>query len=318
MNQSALKPFAQKARRELRQQVELRLDYVLRTDSAELRQRAPQVKALREALEKEGREALVERVAYTWFNRFAALRFMDANGYHQFGARVITAASDQETLPELLQQARAGVLDPELRSQLDTGAAFDGVLSGAIPTTSREGTAYRMLLVAACHYYHRLMPFLFEQLGDATELLLPDDLLTEQSVVRPFRTELADADCREVEIIGWLYQFYISEKKVEVDARKKPVPKEDIPAVTQLFTPHWIVRYLVENSLGRLWLLNRPGSRLREHMPYYIEGVPEIDFLKIEKPEHIRLLDPAGGSGHMLTYAFDLLYLIYEEEGTAV
>ena len=299
----------------MRKQIELRLDFVLRTDSAELRQSAAQVKALKEALALEGRDALVERVAYTWFNRLAALRFLDANGYHPFGARVVTAASAQETLPEVLQQARAGVLDADLRAQLDTAETFDGVLSGAIPTASREGYAYRMLLVAACHYYHRLMPFLFEKLGDATELLLPEDLLTEQSIVNPFRTELADADCRDVEVIGWLYQFYISEKKDAVMARKAAVPTEDIPAVTQLFTPHWIVRYLVENSLGRLWLLNRPTSRLREKMPYYIEGEGETDFLKIAKPEEIKLLDPAGGSGHMLTYAYDLLYAIYEEEG---
>ena len=126
-----------------------------------------------------------------------------------------------------------------------------------------------------------------------------------------------EADWDKVEVLGWLYQFYISEKKDAVMARKSAVPTEDIPAVTQLFTPHWIVRYLVENSLGRLWLLNRPGSRLREHMPYYIEGEAETDFLRITKPEDIRLLDPAVGSGHMLTYAFDLLYLIYEEEGYA-
>ncbi|MBA3353323.1 MAG: BREX-1 system adenine-specific DNA-methyltransferase PglX, partial [Blastocatellia bacterium] len=134
----------------------------------------------------------------------------------------------------------------------------------------------------------------------------------------------SDEDCSDVEILGWLYQFYISERKDQVMARKSAVPTEDIPAVTQLFTPHWIVRYLVENSLGRLWLLNRPGSRLREHMPYYIEGnnapggsPTETDFLKITKPEEIRVCDPAVGSGHMLTYAFDLLTLIYEEEGYA-
>lgn len=315
MNQSTLKTFAQTARRELRSQIELRLDFVLRTDSAELRQRAPQVKTLKEALAREGREALVERVAYTWFNRLAALRFMDANGYHPFGARVVTAASPQETLPEALQQARAGVLDADLRAQLDSAETFDGVLSGAIPTASREGSAYRMLLVAACHFYHRMMPFLFEKLGDATELLLPEDLLTEHSVVNPFRTDLADEDCRDVEVIGWLYQFYISEKKDAVMGRKTVVPREDIPAVTQLFTPHWIVRYLVENSLGRLWLLNRPASRLREKMAYYIEVNPATEFIKISGPEEIKLIDPAVGSGHMLTYAYDLLYTIYEEEG---
>ena len=146
-------------------------------------------------------------------------------------------------------------------------------------------------------------------------MLLPEDLLTEHSIVADFRENLTDEDCGNEEVLGWFYQYYISEKKAQVDAREAAVPKEDIPAKTQLFTPHWIVRYLVENSLGRLWLLNRPHSKLREKMPYYIEGEVETDFLKISNPEDIRLLDPAGGSGHMLTYAFDLLYAIYEEEG---
>jgi len=135
------------------------------------------------------------------------------------------------------------------------------------------------------------------------------------SVLAYTREAMTPDVCKDVEVIGWLYQFYISERKDHVMARKSAVPTEDIPSVTQLFTPHWIVRYLVENSLGRLWLLNRPQSRLREKMPYYIEGEPENDFLKISTPEEIRLLDPAVGSGHMLTYAFDLLYSIYEEEG---
>ncbi|MFO0006817.1 MAG: hypothetical protein ACK559_37440, partial [bacterium] len=108
--------------------------------------------------------------------------------------------------------------------------------------------------------------------------MLPDDLLSESSIAGGFRHEISDDDCQDVEILGWLYQFYIAEKKDEVMARKKAVPTEDIPAVTQLFTPHWIVRYLVENSLGRLWLLNRPGSRLREQRPYYIECEAETDF----------------------------------------
>ena len=147
--------------------------------------------------------------------------------------------------------------------------------------------------------------------------MLPDDLLSDGSIAGGFRRQISDDDCQNVETLGWLYQFYIAEKKDEVMARKKAVPTEDIPAVTQLFTPHWIVRYLVENSLGRLWLLNRPSSGLKEQMPFYIEGETETDFLKINKPEEIKLLDPACGSGHMLTYAFDLLTLIYEEEGYA-
>ena len=131
-----------------------------------------------------------------------------------------------------------------------------------------------------------MLPAVFDKLNDESELLLPDDLLTATSVAEGFRTKITDADCLEtdasgksranVEILGWLYQFYISEKKDAVMARKSAVPTEDIPAVTQLFTPHWIVRYLVENSLGRLWLNSRPNSRLRDHMPYYIEDANSL------------------------------------------
>jgi len=315
VNHSGLKTFAQDARRKLRELVGTRLDYVLNAHTAELRQQAAQVAELRKALETEGDDPLIERVAYTWFNRLAALRFMDANGYHPFGARVITPATANETLPEVLQQARVGALDADLRASIANPDAFDDLLSGRIPVDHPEAQVFKLLLVAACNYYHKLMPFLFEKIGDATELLLPGDLLTEHSIVADFRENLTDQDCQNEEVLGWFYQYYISEKKDEVMGRNGAVPKQDIPAVTQLFTPHWIVRYLVENSLGRLWLLNRPQSRLREKMPYYIEGDAQTDFQKITKPEDIRLLDPAGGSGHMLTYAFDLLYAIYEEEG---
>src|SRR5690554_1168967 len=128
---------------------------------------------------------------------------------------------------------------------------------------------------------------------------------------------MAEEDCREVEIIGWLYQFYISEKKDEVFASKSAVKKEDIPAATQLFTPRWIVEYMVQNTVGKLWLQNRPGSRIREHMPYYIESVSgnSEDYLKLESIEELKLLDQACGSGHILVYGFELLHKIYEEEG---
>ncbi|WP_083444945.1 BREX-1 system adenine-specific DNA-methyltransferase PglX, partial [Pseudorhodobacter aquimaris] len=163
------------------------------------------------------------------------------------------------------------------------------------------------------------MPFLFEQIDDFTELLMPEDLLSQTSILAELRKVMTEDACQDVEIIGWLYQFYISEKKDQVFAGLKKnvkITAENIPAATQLFTPHWIVRYLVENSLGRLWLLNRPGSKLAERMDYYIApSAPETDFLKVGKPEEIKLCDPACGSGHMLTYAFDLLYAIYEEEG---
>ena len=316
MNTAALKTFAPAVRRQLMEAVTRKLDFALSAKTPDfLTTYAPQVAALRK-LESADRAGLIERVAYTWFNRLAALRFMDARGWHPFRARVLTAASADETQPELLKLTRTGALPAELQPHTNSQRLND-LLDGKIPSPDSQGEVYRSLVLAACHFYHALLPDIFEKLDDETELLLPDDLLTEHSIVHGFRTEISDEDCGEVELLGWLYQFYISEKKDQVMARKSAVPTEDIPAVTQLFTPHWIVCYLVENSLGRLWLLNHPGSKLRDHMPYYIEGEAETDFLKITKPEEIRLVDPASGSGHILTYAFDLLVLIYEEEGYA-
>ncbi len=342
MNTSKLKSFAPKVRTQMMEAVERKLDYVLGTDTPDLRGRELQVAALRREAEK-NRKALIERVASTWFNRLAALRFIDARGWHPFKARVLTPATPDETQPEILKLLRSGSLPEELRPHTDL-ARLNDLLDGRLPTAiagaDPQGEAYRGLILAACRCYHALMPFLFEAIDDETELLLPDDLLTATSVAEGFRTEITDDDCSEVEILGWLYQFYISEKKDAVMARKKAVPSEDIPAVTQLFTPHWIVRYLVENSLGRLWLRSRPHSRLKEHMPYYVADAPSKDeggimkdevnstsepssfilhpsSLTVETPEEIRLLDPACGSGHMLTYAFDLLVKIYEEEGHA-
>jgi hypothetical protein len=316
VNTGALKAFAPALRRELMEAVARKLDVVLAAETPDYRTTfALQVAALG-SLARGDRAGLVERVAYTWFNRLTALRYLDARGWHPFRARVLTAGAAGDTQPELLKLARDGALPAELARHTNP-VRLDALLDERVPSPDPQGEVYRHLVLAACRFYHALLPDLFERLDDLTELLLPDDLLTEHSVVQGFRTEITDEDCADVEVIGWLYQFYISDKKDKVMARKTAVPTADIPAVTQLFTPHWIVRYLVENSLGRLWLLNRPSSRLREQMPYYIEGETEIDFLKIEKPEEIRVLDPAVGSGHMLTYAFELLYAIYEEEGYA-
>jgi hypothetical protein len=257
---------------------------------------------------------VVEKVAYTWFNRFTALRFMDANGYTN--PRIVTPA-DGQTRPEVLADAAAGHMPDDIPEALR--AAVTALLDGRTPSRDAQGEAYRQLLVAACNQWHGPMPFLFEKIADYTELLMPEDLLSETSILASLRKAMTDDDCKDVEIIGWLYQFYISEKKDQVFAGLKKnvkIAAENIPAATQLFTPHWIVRYLVENSLGRLWLLNRPASKLAAQMDYYIAPEePETDFLRITKPEDIRICDPAAGSGHMLTYAFDLLYAIYEEEG---
>jgi len=323
MNTTALETFARDTRKALMDAVERKLDYVLRADTADLRAAAAQVASLRESARRD-RPALVERVAYTWFNRLTALRFLDARDWHPFGVRVLTAAAAGESQPGVLKAFRAGELPEELTPFTPVkrlNDLLDGRLPTAIAGADPQGEVYRHLILAACRYYHDRMPFLFEAIDDETELLLPDDLLTSHSIAEGFRTEIRDDDCGAVEVLGWLYQFYISGKKDQVMARKAAVPSADIPAVTQLFTPHWIVRYLVENSLGRLWLLNRPASKLRASMPYYVEDAPApspqppAPFPHLDRPEDIRLLDPACGSGHMLTYAFDLLYAIYAEEG---
>lgn len=262
-------------------------------------------KKLENRIKRDGFNQTMEALAYTWFNRFVAIRFMEIHGYLEHGYRVLSHPDSAKTIPEILELAEHVDL-PGLSKEKVINLKLEG---------NKESELYRMLLLAQCHALHSAMPFLFEGIDDETELGLPENLLHSDSITRKLVAASDPKDWQEVEVLGWLYQFYISERKNEVMARKSAVPAEDIPAVTQLFTPHWIVRYLVENSLGRLWLLNRPTSRLREHMPYYIEGEAETNFLKITKPEEIRLLDPACGSGHMLTYAFDLLFLIYEEEG---
>ncbi len=242
-----------------------------------------------------------------------ALRFMDVNDYQSLGIRIITP-KDNYTIPEILDEAKRGNIPEELK--VHRQKIYD-LLDNKIPSTNPQNEAYKELLIATCNHLSTTFPFLFEKINDYTELLLPDDLTSDFSIVKDVRDGMLIEDCKNVEIIGWLYQFYISEKKDEVFASKSKVKKEDIPAATQLFTPRWIVEYMVQNTLGKLWLQNRPKSRLRENMPYFIESasLETEDYLKINSPEEIKFLDPASGSGHILVYAFDLLTRIYEEEG---
>lgn len=315
METAKLKKFAQAARTELRRQVETKLIQVLHASSAARRENPQAVAQLERQIQESSKEQVIEKVAYTWFNRFCALRFLDANGFTN--PRVLTPMEGQIT-PEILAEAKMGHLDEELVAGKTREKVLD-LLAGKAPSSDPQGEAYRLLLVSACNHWYGQMPFLFEQIADYTELLMPEDLLSQGSIVTSLREVMSEEICQDVEVIGWLYQFYIAEKKDEVFAGLKKnikITAENIPAATQLFTPHWIVRYLVENSLGRLWLLNRPQSKLAEKMDYYIAPEdPETDFLRISSPEEIRICDPACGSGHMLTYAFDLLYAIYEEEG---
>jgi type II restriction/modification system DNA methylase subunit YeeA len=331
-NTTDLKKFAAAARRQLREQVAGRLEQVLRTDSAELRERESALKELRAQIAQTSKKDVIDRVAYTWFNRFCALRFMDVNRYTRLG---IVSPAEGLSQPEVLQEAKRGYIDEDLGRFVEPKQIFE-LLNGQRPSSDPQGEAYRLLLVAACNFYGEVMPFMFEKIADYTELLMPLDLLSEHAVLHGLREALSAEACQDVEVIGWLYQYYIAERKDEVfEALKQnqKIEAGDIPAATQLFTPHWIVRYLVENSLGRLWMLNHPESRLVEKMEYYIESKDEggrmkdeenqtfslhnSSFILLNSPEDIRLADPACGSGHMLTYAFDLLYAIYEETGQA-
>jgi SAM-dependent methyltransferase len=315
MDTNALKKFAQSGRNLLIDQVTARLDMVL-AEGAAARREHPKAIAKLEAAAKSNRARVIEQAAYTWFNRFTALRFMDVTGLTN--PRVVSPA-DGATRPEILAEAMAGNLPDRARPEI---AEY---LNGTRPAHDGQAEAYRLLLIHACNEWHGAMPYMFERADmldraeDYTELLMPDDLLSPDSILARLREVMTEDACQDVEIIGWLYQFYISEKKDQVFAglkKNQKITAENIPAATQLFTPHWIVRYLVENSLGRLWLLNRRQSKLAAKMDYYIAPEePETDFLKITRPEDIRICDPACGSGHMLTYAFDLLYEIYAEEG---
>jgi len=315
MDTSKLKKFAQFARRTLGKQVSAKLTLVLSEGSAARRESAATVKKLEDAIKSYGKEQIIDRVAYTWFNRFCALRFMDVNRYTRIG---IVSPAEGQFQPEILLEAKMGHIEEEMVPAKTQQLVAD-LLAGRNPSHDPQGEAYRLLVVAACNAWHQAMPFLFERIDDYTELLMPDDLLSGNSILAYTREAMTPDACQDVEVIGWLYQFYISEKKDAVfEGLKKnqKITPDNIPAATQLFTPHWIVRYLVDNSLGRLWLLNRPSSKLTEQMVYYIPPEnPETDFLKIKGPEDIKVCDPACGSGHMLTYAFDLLYAIYEEEG---
>ena len=315
METAKLRKFAQFARRSLIEQVGAKLKLVLAEESPARRESPSAIKKLEEAIAEQGKEQVVERVAYIWFNRLVALRFMDVNRYNRIG---VVSPAEGQFQPEILADAKMGHIDEEMVVENTRKRVF-ALLDGKMPSQDPQGEAYRLLVVAACNYWYSAMPFLFERIDDYTELLMPDDLLSGNSILAYTREAMTPDACKDVEVIGWLYQFYISEKKDQVfEALKKnkKITPANIPAATQLFTPHWIVRYLVDNSLGRLWMLNRPNSDLVDQLEYYIPPEEtEADFLKIEGPEELKVCDPACGSGHMLTYAFDLLYAIYEEEG---
>lgn len=266
---------------------------------------------LEERIQRDGFNQTIDAVAYSWFNRFVALRYMELHGYLEHGYRVLSHP-EGKSFPEILEHAEHLDLPT-----LDKNTVIDLKLAG-----NKENELYRLLLLAQCNALHASMPFLFEEINDETELLLPEGLLNSDSLIRKLVDGIAEEDWEKVEIIGWLYQYYISEKKDEVIG--SVVASEDIPAATQLFTPNWIVRYLVQNTLGRKWLATYPESSIRGQMEFYIEPAeqePEVQAKLKEitpeslNPEEITFLDPACGSGHILVEAYDLFKSIYQERG---
>ncbi|WP_144838633.1 BREX-1 system adenine-specific DNA-methyltransferase PglX [Leclercia adecarboxylata] len=262
---------------------------------------------------EQGFDVLVEHCAYTWFNRLCAIRYMEIHGYLDHGFRMLSHPDNPtgfEVLDHVPEVAEA--LLTEKKSQL-----VEMKLSG-----NQDEAIYRELLLAQCHALHRAMPFLFEAVDDEAELLLPDNLTRTDSILRGLVDGIPEEDWEDVEVIGWLYQFYISEKKDAVIG--KVVKSEDIPAATQLFTPNWIVQYLVQNSVGRQWLQTYPDSPLKGKMDYYIEPAEQTPEVQAQlaaitpasiEPESIKVLDPACGSGHILIEAYNVLKNIYEERG---
>jgi methylase of polypeptide subunit release factors len=285
----------------------------LSQDTSELRGKADTLQKLNEEIHRHGKQAMIDKVAYTWFNRLVALRFMDVNGYQPIGLSVVSPATPDHVSPQILTEAHSGNIPGELK--VNKTLLFD-ILDGRQPSNNPDNEVYRMLLVAACNHLSHLFPFLFERIEDYTELLLPDDLTSPFSIVNDVVTGMAEEDCREVEIIGWLYQFYISEKNEQLIQSKNTYKKDELAPASQLFTPKWIVRYMVDNTLGQFWSECYPQTKILSELEFYIKPA-YIDQLKKREAniEEVKFFDPCTGSGHILSYAFDVFYRIYEELG---
>lgn len=259
----------------------------------------------------EGYMPVIEEVAYTWFNRFIAIRFMEVNGYLPSHVRVFSDENN-DFRPQIMAEALH--LDME---------CIDKERVMQLKQDNQDEELFRYLLIAQCNELNAILPHMFQTISDYTELLLPDYLLREGSVIDQLVTTIPEADWTDqVQIIGWLYQYYNTEPKEAVFAALKKntkISKENIPAATQLFTPDWIVRYMVDNSLGKLWLLGHRESNIAGDLQFYIGGDEIGEFTGKElvelKPESIKCIDPCMGSGHILSYLFDVLIKIYESSG---
>ena len=329
MDKNAIKKYAVWARNELIERVsqkadqyEISADADPNADSAhgvlltadEKKQRAALIKQVKE----KGQDQVMEEVAYTWFNRFSALRFMEVNNYLPSRIRVFTDENGKFK-PEILAEA--------IHLDLD-GLDMEKVY--ALKDANDDDALFKYLVITQCNALSGVLPGVFQKIADYTELLFPDNLLREDSVIEQMVTQIPENDWKDqVQIIGWLYQYYNTEPKDKVFAdlkKNKKITKEKIPAATQLFTPDWIVRYMVENSLGRLWIEGHPNNDLKSNWKYYLDDAEQdpdvqkqLDNIHKEystlKPEDIRAIDPCMGSGHIICYMFDVLMQIYEAYG---
>ena len=331
MDKNAIKKYAVWARRELISRVSQRAalyeitdkDYGdASADSVLGRVMSAEEKHQRQALiaqiREKGYEQVMEEIAYTWFNRFIALRFMEVNGYLPSRVRVFTD-DENNFKPQILTEA--------INMELD-GLDMEKVY--ALKNANDDDALFKYMLIVQCNALSSILPGMFQRISDYTELLFPDNLLREGSVIEQMISMIPEEDWKDaVQIIGWLYQYYNSEKKDDVFAALKKnvkITKENIPAATQLFTPDWIVRYMVENSLGRLWVEGHPNDELKSQWKYYMEEAqqePEVQtqLAEIRKeyaaltPDQLKVIDPCSGSGHILAYMFDVLMQIYESYG---
>ncbi|MGG3693105.1 BREX-1 system adenine-specific DNA-methyltransferase PglX [Heyndrickxia ginsengihumi] len=333
MNKSALKKFATEARKELLERVELQARKIGIT--AELIQKANvessdavfidgrqlsdverrQRNKLIARINEIGFNRVMEETAYTWFNRFIALRFMEVNDYLPTKVRVLSSSNGDSAEPDMMKEALSLDLD------LDKEYVYE------LKMNNKTDELFKYLIKMHCNDLNRYMPFMFESLDDYKEILFPEGLLGTDSFVRQMtNTEvIAESDWENVEIIGWLYQYYISEEKDRIIQAKKRYKAEELPFATQLFTPEWIVRYMVQNALGRYWIESHPEHReLISNWEYYLESPnPELNFEEKLAPyinkelnvEDIKCFDPAMGSGHILVYMFDVLFEIYSKCG---
>ena len=331
MDKNAIKKYAVWARRELISRVSQKAQQFgitekeivdVNANSVNGRLLSPDEKKQRQALiakiKREDYEQVMEEVAYTWFNRFSALQFMEVNGYLPSHVRVFT--DDEGSFkPQILAEA--------IHLDLD-GLDMDKVY--ALKEKNDDEALFKYLIITQCNALSAILPGMFQKIADYTELLFPDNLLRNGSVLEQMITLIPENGWKDqVQIIGWLYQYYNTEPKDKVFADLKKnikITKENIPAATQLFTPDWIVRYMVENSLGRLWVEGHPSDELKAGWKYYLEEArqePEVQVqldkiheeYKALKPEDIKCIDPCMGSGHILVYMFDMLMQIYNAYG---